>query len=62
MNLEKIYYSTTEAAAISGLSPGMIRAGCKAGKYRFIKVGRVYRIDLAAMLEVLEQEADSTSA
>ena len=62
MQFEKIFYSTTEAAKITGLSPSMIRAGCKAGRFKSIKVGRVLKIDLAQMLEALEQETDQTSA
>ena len=57
MILQKKFYTTTEAAALSGLSRKTLREGCKAGRFPHVWVGRVLRIDLQGVFDVLAAES-----
>ena len=57
MNLEKKYYSTKDAATLSGLSQYELRKGCKEGRYPHVWCGRILKIDLEGVFNVLGQKA-----
>lgn len=57
--VSKVYFSTTEAAAYTGLSRKYLRSGIKNGTVPAIKSGRVYKINVPKLLEILEKEAQS---
>ncbi len=56
MVLSKKYYSTAEAATLSGLSRKTLREGCKSGRFPHLWIGRVLRIDLQGIFDVLAAE------
>ena len=61
MELKKRYYSTKEAASLSGLSQKMLRAGCRSGRFPHTWSGRKLKIDLEGVYAVLDHEQKQPS-
>ena len=56
MNIDRKFYSITEAARLSGLSKKALRAGCKSGRFPHTMAGRNFKIDLEGLFRVIEEE------
>ena len=56
-NRDAPYQSIRNAAEITGLAQGFIRAKCKSGKIPCLRVGQEYRICMKLFLQQLEGES-----
>ncbi len=54
---EAPYQSIANAARLTGLSSGYLRAGCRDGKIACLRVGKEYRICMSLLLRQLEAES-----
>ena len=57
--LEKTYFSISAAARVTGLSKKYLYAGVHAGTVPYVRVGRVFRVNVPALLARLERDQNT---